>query len=162
MPLVNEPLTDAVMVNYNGAFYIFSTKVPEQNSNKLYVYKSDSLCGNYALVGCYTFPDCSARGAGDIIKNGGRLFRPALDCNTEYGKGLVLQEVKYENGIFLFEELGRVYPSSKKWNAGLHTLNIYEHIAVIDGKRYKNALMRKMFLCANRLRKTVLKKIYGG
>ena len=156
--LVNEPLTDAIITKQNDKYYIFSTKKPFQNKNILNIYSSSNWNGPYSFDHNFIFNDNCARNAGDLFYINEKVYRPAQDCNTGYGKGIVLQEVIFNKNRFTFEELKRYYPSSHKWNLGLHTFNIYDNFIVTDGKKYYTPFLRKLFIRLKNL--SFIKKSY--
>lgn len=138
--VINEPLTDAVIVKLNSLYYLFSTCLPYPNGRVLHIYCSDNWDSHYKLMQKVNFSDCAARNAGNFFYLGDKLIRPAQDCTKAYGHGLILQEVTFSNGSFLFNELKRIYPDSWHYNLGLHTLNIRDNLLVVDGRGYKNPL----------------------
>ena len=70
----------------------------------------------------YVFGECIARNAGDFFECGGKVYRPAQECNRWYGNALSIQQ--YENGEF--KEVRRI--------PRLHTLNSYQGVTVVDRK----------------------------
>lgn len=70
----------------------------------------------------YVFGECIARNAGDFFECGGKVYRPAQECNRWYGNALSIQ--LYENGEF--KEVRRI--------PRLHTLNSYQGVTVVDRK----------------------------
>jgi hypothetical protein len=77
----------------------------------------------------------SARPAGRLINEGGRLLRPAQDCSTGYGQGLVLNELEVLNGSEFRERAVRRF--SADWMPGncvFHTLNASARFWWFDGK----------------------------
>jgi hypothetical protein len=145
--LSNEPLTDAIITSaFNNSHYIFSTMLPHQNENSLGIYFSKEWNGIYELDYMVYFKDNTARNAGELFKIGDNWIRPAQDCNGDYGKGIVFQEVSLLSDRFSFNELKRFYPNSKKWNLGMHTFNTLGNIAVVDAKRYKYPITGKLLL----------------
>lgn len=156
--LSEEPLTDAVLVFDYDKPIILSTKIPTQNSNELNIYESVSSNieeWNFHKVQTVVFNDNTARNAGLPFKNNGKIIRPAQDCNNAYGRGLVLQEMQKKEGVFSFVELKRFYPISKKWNKGMHTMNMYEDLIVVDGCRYRYPLIATFLLMINRFYKAL-------
>ena len=139
--LNDKPLTDATITELFSKPYMFSTQMPNPNNNELNVYASDMLNGIYILKDTICFQDNTARCAGDFFQIGNKLYRPAQNCNNGYGKGLVIQEVSFQNGKFSFVEKQRFYPNSWKWNLGLHTFNVNDKIAVVDGRGYRKPLI---------------------
>lgn len=70
----------------------------------------------------FVFGECVARNAGDFFECGGKVYRPAQECNRWYGNALSIQ--LYENGEF--KEVRRI--------PRLHTLNSYQGVTVVDRK----------------------------
>ncbi|MDR2717123.1 MAG: hypothetical protein LBB89_03535 [Treponema sp.] len=150
--LINEPLTDAIITTFFNKFYVLSTKKPIQNKNILNIYSSNKIDGVYSMDHTFVFEDNCARNGGELFYINDKHIRPAQDCNGKYGKGLVLQEVLFKDNKFSFKELKRFYPTSRKWNTGMHTMNVYNGIIAIDGRRYYAPRIRYMLL---KLRKVI-------
>ena len=103
-----------------------------QGSNGLWTFKSpsdvqDATALNLELETLnqpktYVFGECIARNAGDFFECGGKVYRPAQECNRWYGNALSIQQ--YENGEF--KEVRRI--------PRLHTLNSYQGVTVVDRK----------------------------
>jgi hypothetical protein len=146
--LVDDPLTDAVITADFGKPYLFSTKSPDQNKNILHIYSSPCFDGVYNPYQTISFEDNTARNAGNLFLIDNKWIRPAQNCNGGYGVGLVFQEVIYSGNNFSFKELKRFYPNPGRWGLGMHTFNVAESIAVIDGKGYwypvRSLLLRKI------------------
>ena len=142
--LSDEPLTDAII--YKGVIY--STQLPEPNGKTLKMFKwpsavqefkhetRNSTLGSAAFevvtekeletrnqkLDTFLFSECIARNAGDFFECGGKVYRPAQECNRWYGNALSIQ--LYENGEF--KEVRRI--------PRLHTLNSYQGVTVVDRK----------------------------
>lgn len=142
--LSDEPLTDAII--YKGVIY--STGLPEPNGKTLKMFKWPSAVQEFkhetrnsaldsAAFGVVTekeletrnqkletfsFGECIARNAGDFFECGGKVYRPAQECNRWYGNALSIQ--LYENGEF--KEVRRI--------PRMHTLNSYQGVTVVDRK----------------------------
>jgi hypothetical protein len=69
----------------------------------------------------------------------------------------VLQEITCQNGAFSFCELKRFYPTSKKWALGMHTCNCLDGMIVVDGRRYRNPLIRGLLSKMRHLVKFAIK-----
>jgi hypothetical protein len=133
--LSTDALTDAVITERFGKPYLFTTKLPDDSGSVLSIYTADQWNGGYTLLKTVEFKEKIARSAGGIFEFDGMILRPAQDCNKGYGKGLVFQIIKFENDNFSFIEYKRFYPTSKKYDRGLHTFNFSENqdIIAIDG-----------------------------
>ena len=129
--MLEEKLTDAILRNYNGSDYLFSTRMPYPNGNTLYIYKKENNA--FVLVQKEVFYDNTARGAGDWFLENDKFVRPAQDCNGYYGLGLVFQEVRFDGDKFYFNEINRI--RHPKGYDGMHTFNIFGDLCVIDYRR---------------------------
>lgn len=135
--LSNQPLTDAIITKIDDSSYIFTTEIPAQNGNKLSIYTALDDMESYKLIQNITLFDNTARSAGDIFVDNGKIVRPAQNCNGGYGVGLVFQEIiKDSKGDFVLKELFRRKPI--KNYIGMHTYNQYKGCYVVDlhARRY--------------------------
>ena len=127
--VLNEPVTDAIIVEDNGHFEMYATKAPVPNGKELFIYQSESFWGPYKYKESKVFNKAFARMAGMFIKKkDGILVRPAQDCDGgDYG-----QAVHFMEGDKVV--LSLMPPSSRY--AGLHTFNTYGETFIVDLKRY--------------------------
>lgn len=141
--LSDLPLTDAIMAEIGGHNYLFATKIPTQNGNELTIFESANKIGNYCPIQTIILADNTARSAGDIFVDGNRIIRPAQNCNSSYGVGLVFQEViKDENGNFVIKELFRKSPL--KGYIGMHTYNQHKGYVIIDLHARRHPILHKI------------------
>ena len=151
----NDPLTDAIYTELLGGPMIISTKEPNPNENVLSIYvpqdKDKGVVGNkYQLKEEFVFDEKIARNAGDWFENNGKIYRPAQECNVEYGHSTYIQEVfRDKNGKLLFKNIRKLCSNDKEYQRGLHTFNMYKGLTVIDIKGYRYP---KLALCLKRLR----------
>ena len=140
--IADMPLTDATIVNVNGSDYLLTTMLPDPNGNVLSVYEFDSRNMKVGkLVDKVEFQKNTARNAGECFAVDGVLYRPAQDCTACYGNGVVLQRVEVtEDGHWKFTDVNSIYPHSFRLNQGIHTLNHYKGLTVLDGRGYRNLL----------------------
>lgn len=124
------PLTDAIITTSLGGYFMLATCIPKQNSNELIVFQSDKL-GDFIPIQTITLHDNSARSAGDIFIEDGRIIRPAQNCNGGYGVGLVFQEIiRNSDGHIILKELFRKTPYKRY--LGMHTYNQYQDYVIVD------------------------------
>ena len=148
--LSDLPLTDAIITEIEGHNYLFSTKIPTQNSNKLTIYASNEKMGSYHPIQSICLPDNTARSAGDIFVDGNRIIRPAQNCNGGYGVGLIFQEVtKDSNGHIAIKELFRKSPYANY--IGMHTYNQYKDYVIVDLHARRYPVLHKLLLTIKRI-----------
>ena len=153
--LHNEPLTDASLETCFNSFHLFTTKLPVQNGNQLFIYQSEKWDGEYHLIQTMEFPSNTGRNAGSLFRLNGKIIRPAQDCNGAYGKGLVFYEISYTEGTFEMKELKRIYPQHTIYDQGMHTFNVYNNLAVIDGRKFRKPFISKSLLAINKFIKKI-------
>ena len=133
--LVNEPLTDAVIIKCGECYKMYATHVPTSCGNTLTEYQSDNFLGEYNKTKTITFQDNTARMAGAFLEYQGKLIRPAQDCNHDYGRAVVF----YDG----FTVIGDLRPKGLKYE-GIHTFNRFGETFVVDLKKYQYAYIRSL------------------
>ena len=154
--IIDVPVTDAVICNNlfgKDITYMFATTTEDPNGSVLNVYKDSP--GGYELYQRYKFAENIARMAGDFINIKDKVYRPAQECNHEYGHAIDIQRVYLdENKLISFESVRRIESPIKQLDLGMHTINCYKDIVVVDVKGYRHPKLVKVF---NVLKKVLFK-----
>ena len=129
---------DAIITDIFGDRYMFVTEKPDVNGSELHIYKFDATKKTFVLDSIVTFNDKIARMAGEFFKIRDKIYRPAQECNGEYGHGMVIQEVTHNDGKWEFKEVRRMTSPLKRWSMCFHTLNSYKGVVVTDVKGYRH------------------------
>lgn len=151
--ICNQPLTDAIYTELLGEPMIFSTKEPNPNGKVLGLYfpqdKDKGIIGNnYQTKEEFVFDEKIARNAGDWFEYKGKIYRPAQECNVEYGHSTYIQEVtKDTNGKLILKNIRKLFSTDKEFQRGLHTFNMYKGLTVIDVKGYRFPIIAKFLKC---------------
>lgn len=138
--VIDLPLTDATVYRYCDTDYLLSTNLPTPNGNEMIVYEWDmeKLEANIDKSHVIKYSSNYARNAGAVFNYNGLVIRPAQDCNTVYGGGVIFHTFSCDNNDDSdFDILTTLYPNSFRYNQGLHTYNQLENLAVIDGRGYR-------------------------
>lgn len=138
---VEEPLTDAIIFNYKNDRFLFSTKVPNENSNHLLIYKENEKNTFELYQECF-FENKIARNAGNVIKIDDKYYRVAQNCSKVYGGGVVFQEIKLENNSFYLDKINEITPFKDSF--ALHTFNVYDNVCVIDVSKARFPIINKI------------------
>ncbi|WP_288278164.1 hypothetical protein [uncultured Prevotella sp.] len=133
-------LADAIITNVFGEDVIWATEMPTHNGCILNEY-SLMKEGDVVLKYQYAFDENVARNAGDWFKLNERVFRPAQDCNMNYGKAVVLQEVIKTTEGFDFKEIRRIESTLWNYTTGCHTFNQFKDVIIIDCHGYKYPIL---------------------
>lgn len=139
-------VADATICKGSDGYYLFATSRKAYNTD-LYLWKSQCLFSGYEEAGVLIKSELrGSRMAGNIFEVGNSLYRPSQDCINDYGKGVILYRIE-DLSIETYHETEvlTIYPTKNSiYNEGLHTINFYEGICVIDGYQYKNSLYDKI------------------
>lgn len=140
--LGNVVAVDTTVFKDCGKWWMFTSMVERAGASsceELFLYSSESL-----IDGTWTphpqnpvVSDVrSARPAGRVFREHGRLFRPAQDCSVRYGYAIVLNEIT----TLTESEYGEIETVSIKppWTRGFiatHTLSEAPGVTVVDALR---------------------------
>lgn len=148
-------LADAIETDLFGESLLFTTIVPEHNSNKLVVMSKGSDC-RYHPYKTVLFDSNIARNAGDWFNYSNSVYRPAQNCTFVYGGEMIIQKVFINNdGDFVFETIRRIKEQYKSYNLGCHTFNHYNGVSVIDVNGYRRPLLATFGKWLAQMRKRV-------
>ena len=153
--IIHEPLLDTQIIKIGNDYFALGVKYvtgTQLDTKNLFIYRSKSLFGDYTLFQVIENKRCEERGAGSIFEQSGKLIRPAQCCEGDYGKSVILYELKFQNGYFIEKEIDRIEAdNSYKYGRGMHTFNKKNDVLVLDGNGY-------VFWRINKLIRGLLKK----
>lgn len=156
--VLDEEVKDATPFQVGDQQFLFCTRRPNINGNLLSLYQWDESLKKYAFVKEYRFDENLARMAGDCFAHNGKYYRPAQECNVQYGHAVSLQEVtcggeslstisSLNPEQLTFKEIRRMYSPHPKLNIGMHTFNMYKGYIVTDALGFDNMWLRKLIAC---------------
>lgn len=128
---------DTTVMASDGRYWFFVTmEEPHGGATQLWLFHSDSLHGE--LIRHPASPISTdvrdSRGAGAIVRHGGRLYRPSQDCSRHYGYSFTFNEIlELDQRRYREARRATVLPS---WSRGLvatHSYSSAGNIEVIDG-----------------------------
>lgn len=132
--LVDKPLTDAVIIQKDNLYIMYSTELPHNSGPLLHVYQSNSLTHPFCEIKTIDYGNKTARMAGAILETSRSNIRPAQDCTHDYGEAVL-----FYDGL---ELVGEIRPKANGKYAGVHTFNKLSDTFVIDLKKYKYYYIR--------------------
>lgn len=130
---------DATLLRHQERWWIFAAIAHRDGSShdELGIFYSEHLEGPWRAHDLNPVKsDCrSSRPAGPFVKYGDRLLRPAQDCESGYGSGLVWLEIEeLTTDRFKEREIAR-WPGSAALADGIHTFSFDQELGAIDRKR---------------------------
>ena len=97
----------------------------------------------------------NSRLGGALFKYKDRVYYPAQNCEKGYGCAINIKEIEYKNGDFLISDVKTIKSTHKRYNIGLHTLNEYKGVAVIDVHGYRYGVIGKVIASLVKLKKYI-------
>ncbi len=151
------PLADATPMFHENRWWLFASMAQHGTTDhdELFIFHSDRLTGPWQSHATNPVKsDCrSARPAGRIVRRGDRLYRPAQDCETAYGSGLVWNEIVELTPTSFHEiEVARFKAPRAVGFDGLHHFEQLGTLQAIDMRpmprfRAQNAQLGKAMSC---------------
>lgn len=140
----NIELIDSSILHWQDKYWLFATHAGPDELSALYIYHANELEGPWLAhaENPVKLDASNARPAGQFIRHGNGLFRPAQDCQSHYGAGVVINEIKVLTE-YAFEEIpvSDIRPElGWRCNYGLHTISSADDYTVIDGARIESTL----------------------
>ncbi len=135
-----ERISDATLFLHNGLYWILATNSSENAStwDELSAYYATSLKGPWLPHAANPLISDlrSARPAGRVIQEDGRLLRPAQDCEDGYGSAIAWCEIdKLTPTEFEERVVSRTKGARQQGYNGMHTYNADDAFEVVDLKR---------------------------
>lgn len=137
-------LVDTTIVHHQGKYWIFATHAGPDDNRDLYIYFADDLTVNWAPHAQNPVKSdiSNARPAGQFIFHAGETFRPAQDCGSHYGAGIIINQIKkLTEDEFEEVAVSEIRPvAGSRYEYGLHTISSADDYTVIDGARLESVI----------------------
>lgn len=86
----------------------------------------------------------NARLGGALFEYQGKIYYPAQNSEKGYGEHVDIKEIFYKDGEFVVSEVKSIYSSHPTFKRGLHTINEYKGIVVIDVHGYRYGIIGRI------------------
>lgn len=80
----------------------------------------------------------NSRMGGQLFEFKGCVYYPAQDCNIGYGSAIQIKKINYKDRNFSTETVKKIVSTHPKMKLGLHTMNEYKGVVVIDVNGYRH------------------------
>ena len=139
--LLSKSALDSSMWRQDGQWWLFTTlREPRSGAPMLWLFHAESLSGPWIFhpMNPISADVRSARGAGLIHRDGGRLIRPSQDGSGGYGSSFSLNEITtLSPAAYVEHALIRVGADWAPELLATHTYNRSGRTEVTDGKRLR-------------------------
>jgi hypothetical protein len=137
-------LLDSTIIQRDGRFWLFATHAGPDDNVELHLYHSDAVSGPWQAHARNPIKRerTNARPAGPFFAHAGELFRPAQDCGSHYGAGIVVNRLATLNEeAFAEEPVSEIRPPpGSRYDFGLHTISSAGGCTAIDGARIESVI----------------------
>lgn len=158
----NISAVDPTVSKYNDMWWLFCTTREEGPDLRLFIYYSENLFGPWLphKKNPVKTDIRSSRSAGNVFKHNGNFIRPSQDNSKTYGGRIVLNKIiKLTPEEFEEEPVKLIEPSEKcLYDKGIHTINPFEDIIIVDGKRYIFSFSKLLKIITKKLGRIYPKK----
>jgi hypothetical protein len=159
--ILNESVVDATIIERTDGWYLTATRANSTRKD-VYLYRSDNFDGIYEKVSNIPFNRDikQSRSAGNFFSVAGELYRPAQDCEKRYGAALSIMKVDVFNITIKEHLFAHIEPIGFRYNLGIHTINFYDGICVVDGYGYLHPFLARFYYIPREWVKSLL-KLFG-
>ena len=132
--ICDDEVWDSCITDMYGEKLLFTAA---HNDYILDIYKWNEGINRFKPWKQFVSDSKNSRMGGQLFEYHGGTYYPAQDCNGGYGSALQIKKISYKNDDFSFETVKRITSPHPKMKLGLHTLNEYEGVCVIDVLGYR-------------------------
>lgn len=153
--ICNDVVWDSCITKRFGEKMLFTAA---HNDLILDIYKWDDAKNRFLPWKQVLSDNKNSRMGGQLFEYHGDVYYPAQDCNKNYGAAIQIKKIKYSDGDFSFEIVKRITSTHPKMKLGLHTLNEYKGMVVIDVYGYRYPLLGRTIDWMVKMKKRLLPK----
>lgn len=132
--ICEDCIWDSVMTDCFGEQLLFTAA---HDDRILDIYRWNENIDRYIPYKQIMSDTPNSRMGGAVFSYKGRYYYPAQDCSKSYGCGIDIKRLIDENGIWKVEAVKHIESLNKRYPIGLHTLNEYKDVVVIDVRGYR-------------------------
>lgn len=133
--ICDDVVWDSVITEAFGEPLMFTAA---KNDYQLDIYKRDDKKERFVSYKEIPSDIKNSRLGGAVFEYNGECYYPAQNCESNYGGAIDIKKLKVESGKLKVEGVVKHIESmNKQYPLGLHTLNEYKGVVVIDVKGYR-------------------------
>jgi hypothetical protein len=130
---------DTTLFERDGKWWMFAAVTEDglQNRDRLELFHADEPTGPWIPhpMNPIKRDVRSARPAGKLISDRGRLLRPAQDCAGRYGAAIAINEItEWTHDRYSERTITRITPDWRPHLLATHTINTVGDLTIIDGE----------------------------
>ena len=132
--ICDDVVWDSYITEAFGDPFLFTTS---QGDYQLDIYRWDTGTERFVPHREYHSDHPNSRLGGAVFEYKSEYYYPAQDCSRNYGSAIDIKRIDYRNGEFVTITIKHLVSPHPGYQFGMHTLNEYNGLVVIDVKGYR-------------------------
>lgn len=154
--ICDDVIWDSCITELFGKKQMFTA---HRDDYHLDIYAWDDAASRFLLSESIESKEKNSRMAGQFFEYQGKIYCPFQNCEKTYGGHIDLKKVTLsEDGKFSITKVKELHSPHHKYKEGLHTLNEYKGIVVIDVKGFNFYTGRVVARFAKRIKRSLFSK----
>lgn len=130
------------------------------NDTLLDIYKWNEMTMRFIPWKSIPSEKRNSRLGGSLFEYKGNIYYPAQDCEDNYGAAIEIKKICLKDGEFEITEIKKLTSTHPQLKHGLHTLNQYKDIVVIDVHGYRYGWVGEVIAKLVQVKKQLFKNKY--
>ena len=139
--ICNDVVWDSYITEAFGKPLLFTAA---KNDYQLDIYKWDDTKNRFVPSIAIISEKPNSRMGGAVFDYKGAFYYPAQNCEKSYGDSLDIKRINHANGKFDLGTIKHLNSPHPKYQLGMHTLNAYKGVVVIDVHGYRYPIVGPM------------------
>lgn len=152
--ICDDEVWDSVITKFWGEPLMFTAA---HDDYQLDIYRWNDSLRRFVPYLAIPSEKPNTRMGGAVFEYNGEYYYPAQDCSRVYGGAIDIKRIDYQNGNFMFTEIKKIKSPNRKYSLGLHTINEYKGVVVIDVKGYTYGWIGEVIAWMVKIKKQIKK-----
>ena len=132
--ICDDVVWDSYITEAFGETLLFTAA---KDDNQLDIYKWNDKKERFVTYHEIASEKPNSRLGGAVFEYKGEIYYPAQNCEAAYGGSLDIKRLKVESGKWKVESVKHIESPHPKMKLGMHTMNEYKGVVVIDVHGYR-------------------------
>lgn len=108
------------------------------------IYEWDEEVKRFVSLQSILSTERNSRMGGAVFSYDGQFYAPFQNCERTYGGNLDIKSIQFESGTFRFCTVKQLFSPHPKYSEGLHTLNEYKGVVILDVIGFNSSFGKKI------------------
>ena len=136
--ICDDVVWDSYITDFFGKPLLFTAS---KDDYQLDIYKWDDMKKRFISDIAITSEKPNSRMGGALFEYKGEYYYPAQNCEKMYGGSIDIKRIKVEGKRWKVERVKHLKSPNPQYQLGMHTMNEYKGVVVIDVHGYKHTII---------------------